>query len=625
MPTLHEIELSLEKQVTSNNWQSSEIITDNQRSQFSKKIIFTPLLAIHFLSFVSTALSKKLSKQIFEILSNQKSTNRLTWNYLLSDNHKTYPDDLDSTTLASHISWKLIASNQEKILISFINQLTCQETKPGGPYRTWFFDKNNEHWGKDTDLVTNFRVWELLQELKIALPSLDNWLHLQIFQQKRSLYYPSFETDLISLRLVKSPSFDTYSPANYYQLARFITTILSRPDHKLFLPKLFVHYEQLLAVPLSELNAFPAFLDHTIGKQHYWVGSAFLTQCACAHALYAYQTALTNQIVSNHQQKLLQKLTLSVKKNLQTLSGKHHLLAYQYNSPFISMDSPALCLFPPPTIFTKSNQIERLWETLSSATIIGWTSYALHDECVDDNTDSEKIVLSRILSHVSLTTFLHFLTNQNQPDFLKHWLISVYQKMEQTYIFDTHKDPSLLPDQGWNQHIFERAQGLIIAPILLQHIVDPTMTNIEVAEKIYQPLIIARQLFDDLLDWQTDWSAQRATPITWKVNQLLTETNTTSSLIKLSNLVNTQIVPEILMNLSDLLEQSKQLLKTTKMSILVESLQPELQKLTKKLIEIRAEQKLLIALTSHYQLTPTPPLPPPLVSDPTHLPVASLT
>lgn len=623
MPTLHELEFSLEKKFSSNSWQVSELITDNQRSQFSKKIIFTPLLAIHFLSFVSTALSKKISKQVFDLLSNQKFTNRLSWNYLLSDNHKTYPDDLDSTTLASHTAWKLITSNRERILMAFINQLTCQETKPGGPYRTWFFDKNNELWGKDVDLVTNFRIWKFLQELKITLPSLKNWLLLQISQQKTSLYYPTFETNFISLRLVKSPSFDTYSPANYYQLARFISTLLSRPDHTLFLPELFKHYEQLLAAPLSELNAFPAFLDHTVGKQHYWVGSAFLTQCACAQAIYAYQTALTNQIASLHQQKLLQKLTLSVKKNLHTLSGKYHLLAYQYNSPFISIDSPALCLFPPPTIFTKSNQIERLWETLSSATIIGWTSYALHDECVDDNTDSEKIVLSRILSHVSLTTFLHFLTNHNQPDFLKHWLISVYQKMEQTYIFDTHKDTSLLPDQGWNQHIFERAQGLIIAPILLQHIVEPTITNIEVAEKIYQPLIIARQLFDDLLDWQTDWSAQRATPITWKVNQLLTKTNTTSSPIKLSNLVNTQIVPEILMNISELLEQGKHQLKTTKMGILVESLQPELQKLTKKLIEIRAEQKLLTALTSHYQHTPTPPPPPPLESDPTHLPVAS--
>ncbi len=607
MPTTKELETIIKTTLSSGDWRTSFFITNNKHKKHINQIIFTPLLATHFLSEAALLLVKKIAKEIFHLLK-QTASQQKTWNYLSRNSESNYPDDLDSTAIAQNIEWLLYRLDQERLVASFVKQLVSQETHPGGPYRTWFFDQNDPAWGKDVDLIINYRVMKLLKQFGVDLPPLNTWLQQQSALKNSSPYYPLIESQLVWFQFQINPQMSDLSPANPYEVARLISMVLERSNQQQFLPALYPYYKQLIELKSSDLQPFPSFLDHVSEGKECWVGSRFLTASACLHALHRYETAVSQQTDAHQQELAKQQLITILESKLAALPMHLYQPSHRACQKLLGAgNSPALCFLPLPTAQTIGVPLD-LWLSLATATIFGWAGYGLHDHVIDENKlNTLQVISSRALTLLSLTTFLE-LFNQStfaHQTWFRAWLTQTYWQMEATYLFDARHSLTDKPTIGWDTHIFNRSAGLLVAPAMIQLTHNPKITDLKPLLAVGKPLIIAKQLLDDLHDWEDDWQKQTATPVTHALAISVKKSATKVSSKKLNTLIQVDIAPPMLTKISRLLKQVDQALRTADSTQLTACFASECQRLTHKVSTYHQEQKIIKELSTTFGAKPT--------------------
>ena len=163
------------------------------KSPVNHSTIFYPALIGSILAMLKRKETHDIIKKINYFLQSEKSDNEL-WSYWAqTDTHNTqfpYPADLDDSSLA--IVVQSVTKNLEiQTLIQYIQSLTNNEEKPGGPYKTWIMTKNEEKWS-DIDPVVNAGIAYALKQQDVVLNNLNNYIIDRIATNNwRSPYYVS--------------------------------------------------------------------------------------------------------------------------------------------------------------------------------------------------------------------------------------------------------------------------------------------------------------------------------------------------------------------------------------------------------------------------------------------------
>src|SRR5690606_25105474 len=173
----------------------TEVEAINKVREF--KVNFPAGFVLHLFSFFDDSyLSPKLlnlKKDLIKFLaveSDHGSVNYFTKEFIPVSEFKL-PDDLDDTALVLSALFKHNVPIHENAILKIIPL----ESKPGGPYITWYVDKSKldkDDWRVDIDPVVNAHLMYLMALLKIDLENTRTFLRKSLKEKKiSSPYYPS--------------------------------------------------------------------------------------------------------------------------------------------------------------------------------------------------------------------------------------------------------------------------------------------------------------------------------------------------------------------------------------------------------------------------------------------------
>lgn len=514
MPTISQLTCSLNELLQTGKWQETDFFGCAKKLSSSRIITFTPLLSAHYLSQCTHDLQiTHLAQQIFDNLA--ESSPYQQWNYHYG--FHIYPNDLDDTIIAATISLKTNRLQKTTVIAEIIRNLIAVEVNPGGPYRTWFTNEDDPKWGQDVDFIVNYRVQNFLHQLDIHLPNLTSWLNKQANKQITSPYYTVFENNLVRSAVLNTWQWQKLQPNNPYEIALLIITALQHNKHT---PReIYSYYRRLVDLPIDALKAEPAFLDQVKKCKQKWAGSVLLTQSACLSAISLFQqrliddnTLLTKQSIEKNINTKLRKTIIFAPELSSLVEKKLTKLSSIDNSPALHYISEQLVQH------AQQDKNHAASIHVAVATILGWIAYTNHDEYIDSqdrNDNRHMVIASRLLTILSQEVFLKCC--KALPSECRHaaesFINTVFLKMEASYFFDSSSKPSDTPMQGWENHIYQRGAGLLIAPILL-HLFEHPNADLTLLQKVGKLLVIARQLLDDIHDFSSDLKHHRTTFIT---------------------------------------------------------------------------------------------------------------
>jgi len=176
------------------SYQAFGLIGDESRIDFSAN--FPLFFAYHSLSFTPKALQFQellglqaaLGKELLQL-----QDYKTTVNYWQTDSEQSrrfpLPDDLDDTAALG----SALLVNELKLAPKFFLAAIQLESKPGGPYTSWFIAENTPQIAKwqDIDLAVNANFLYTAALAGLELPSVVTYLEKSLSQsQFRSSYYP---------------------------------------------------------------------------------------------------------------------------------------------------------------------------------------------------------------------------------------------------------------------------------------------------------------------------------------------------------------------------------------------------------------------------------------------------
>lgn len=513
MPTTLELITKIKDLIKNQEWITTTLFSSNKRVASQNTIRFTPLLSAYYLSLCdgNHQIIKIISHIANELLNNNDNSQ---WNYHC--NHYHYPNDLDDTITAATVLLKINTNSKQNVVAQCIKNLIAVEEKPGGPYRTWFTAQQDPHWGKDIDVIINYRVQRFLQELTITLPYLSEWLKIQANTDGLSPYYSQFEAEVVKSTITDKWDWHALSPANVYEASILLIYTLTQHKQK-YVGELYDYYRLLIETPITKIFALPAFVDKVNAQTTQWAGSKLLSASACLSAIMLFQKYLckrnyigSKRSVENGVQRHINKIISLLPQPCRCAIQKQALKLCVFNhSPALHYVTKQLIIG---VLEADNRQIQ---EKIIATTVVGWIAYTLLDENIDSQhrqNPDYNVVTSRILTLATQNSFLNCckVFHHEDTQLVSQWIRNTYIQMEQTYILDMMASHNSNVSIDWEKHLYQRSAGLAIAPVLLcklQNMQIPLQKLLD----IYKPLIIARQILDDVHDLDDDLKHNRKT------------------------------------------------------------------------------------------------------------------
>ncbi len=150
-------------------------------------------------------------------------------------------------------------------------------------------------------------------------------------------------------------------------------------------------------------------------------------------------------------------------------------------------------------------------EKLGEANIHCWISYMLYDHLIDDEADLDQLPIANVTMRLALDSY-RSLFPANHP--FQNVLAETFNNMDFANAWElkhtrmtVDKDTitiTPLPDYGTFTVLAKRSFGHALGPIALAHFHGFTTQQQRLLEKGFRHYLIARQLNDDLHDWQED-------------------------------------------------------------------------------------------------------------------------
>jgi hypothetical protein len=451
-----------------------------------------------------------------------------------------YPDDLDDTFLGLAALWHLDKSLIDGACFAqVVKLLTHNEKQEGGPYYTWLVEEPQRGRWKDVDLAVNCNIAYFLSLVGVTLPNLNAYIEKHVLEKNYfSQYYVSYVPVFYFIaRVYKGTMLRTardYFVAHLDQegkwgnplhTALIVSSVLNL---ELNPEKLAKSINYLITTPWSVLtHPYPFVTERLEGMGAIVSGCSAFMISSVLEALDLYVTATTSfrtikidhkaPAVASHAQVYtaivsaitarcskvdpdLKKLALTTLKHLLEKDAQQHigLVAFDVrkslktNSPYQKKQLP-------------------IW--LGAASMYGWMAYTLYDHFFDDEGDKRFLsvanlclreltsIYERILySHAGLLNYFH--QTMDILDNANVWEVTYCRAR----VIDGVLTIQNIPTYKNLAKLAERSMGHALGPLTILYFEGYKIDSSEYKNLwlFFYHYIIARQLNDDLHDWEED-------------------------------------------------------------------------------------------------------------------------
>lgn len=477
----------------------------------------------------------------------QQKSSVWSFNYWTKDSPERttlpYPDDLDDTfcaLLALHAhDPRMIDAAALGVIVKL---LIATETTVGGPYRTWLVKPNAERQWLDVDVAVNANVAAFLARVAEPPQKLVNFLDAAIAgQQLRSPYYPSplpiayflsreyrgtHKQQLIEL-------LRNHKPANSLQMALVLSSLArlhsAEPDTAL---------ANILLASQNQDGSWAAdafCLDPSINRQPHYNGSTALTTALAIEALTLHYKARPRAA------RLQKSLPTDTPTRVMALAREQTeildpILRTECQATLDRMAAKPFTaeIIQLPHLFAASLQQtprldQQLLDQFGAANVFGWMAYTIFDDFLDNQGKTKLLPVATFALRQCLalfrqaaphhTAFQQLVENTcNQIDAANAWELAHCRFAVDGTIITLDE----LPHFGQGRRLAERSLGHLLAPIGVLAAADYPIhsESVRAIIKAFKHYLIARQLCDDMHDWEADLKQGH---ITYVVAALLRE------------------------------------------------------------------------------------------------------
>jgi hypothetical protein len=541
---------------------SFESFSSPSRKPFEPKFTylttFAPALILTAISSLNEPEAKLVRKRLASWLAAQRSP-AWSFNYWSASAPERetmpYPDDLDDTFCAL-IALRLHNPSliDETCLANVVKLLIATESQVGGPYKTWLVpDKAPKVW-QDVDLAVNSNIACFLRMVAEPLPNLTGMIEEVIASRNlKSPYYPSEYP--LAYYMARA-----YDGSHAHQLAAYIlkrrrgswwgspmrTALAVSSLNGLGQSKLCqtATAQRLVDEQLPD-GSWPAeafCLDPSIQQKKHYSGSAALTTALVLEALglwNARQAPVTS--AKNHtaiQDKTTENLrSLIASAALKEIDGlrpalkrhgkriiddvqshdKHHeitLLPHLFNNSLKHPLSPTS-----PDVFMH----------LGLANLYGWAAYTVYDDFLDGEGEPKLLSAANTALRYSVKHFDMAVPGNAAFQRLAERIFNTIDganawDQDNCMVKITGETITIgeLPDYSRTLNLADRSLGHALAPlgILAASGITPADPRAAAIKRAISHYLVARQLNDDMHDWEQDL---RAGIITYVVAAILRE------------------------------------------------------------------------------------------------------
>jgi len=522
---------------------------NNFTSSLRYQTVFMPAFILSALSQDNSRQSVLVKRKLASWLKNQKSPHG-SYNYWAKNapqrTETPYPDDLDDTFCALSALWLNDSSDIDgSLLAQAVKLLIATEDQPGGPYRTWLVPKTVDKVWLDIDLAVNANVAYFLSLAAEPLPNLTHMMEQAIANKSfHSPYYPD-EYPVIYF-IARS-----YRENKQHDLAAYILSLRNQAGHwgtplhtALAISSLVrlgakVKFDSSMAYLFStqsEDGSWPAeafCIDPAIDGQTYYCGAPALTTAFVLEALLLIESSSHKKQAAVHDQqaeKIYRNVLGAVNKKYRThgkdMQKNIHKVLRDFTGNNQGKDIVLLPYAFHHSLIQPSKPDYQFLSMLGRANLYGWLAYTIYDDFLDDEGDARMLSGANIAMRESLRCFREAMSGCD--DFLEFVdqtfdAIDRANNWEVTYCrFDKHKNKitiDKLPDWKTRQKLAERSFGHALTPIavLVRHGLDMNNKDVQQTILAIKHYLIARQLNDDLHDWQDDFARGHATYVVTEI------------------------------------------------------------------------------------------------------------
>jgi hypothetical protein len=492
---------------------------------------FVPALVLNAL--VDVPGSETIRDHVAHYLLQQHSKG-WAFNYWAADSpmrkSHPYPDDLDDTFCAF-----IALQRHNAELVDGVAQacavkiLLAAESQVGGPYRTWLVPPTSNPEWLDVDVAVNANVGYFLRLLGSRIPRLKAYLAEAVQNnQLQSPYYPSpypliyylarynpEDSRLVDLLMKLRQKDGTWDTSLQTALAvTALTYLQKRPD----VPEA---REFLLATQAAD-GSWPieAFcIDPTRQKTPHYHGAPVLSTALALEALartddapkvHTRQTSLAPKA-----EKLYESIVAAVYSEFDSIGGEVAQTAREFLDKMLSKSIKHEIVLLPYFFAEAMEDLEpdeNLLLHLGKANLYGWLAYTIYDDFLDDEGTPKYLSAANVAQRGSLASFGLAVPNATFQRHVAHTFntIDSANAWEVARCRFATKDGTIqvgpLPHYEHRQKLAERSLGHALTPLGLLvasglHIQGKQVADLLQAFKQY---LIARQLSDDLHDWERD-------------------------------------------------------------------------------------------------------------------------
>lgn len=514
-----------------------------------------------------TSLVESIKQKTASFLLSQKG-DYWSFNYWFRNSEEyvslPYPDDLDDTFCALAALYEYNPGLFDgEAMARIATMLTSAEKNEGGPYDMWLVSPDGRDTWNDTDLVVNSNIAYFLSLQDIHLPGLDAFIDESI--KKENYIFPYY-----------TPYPALYFISRFYSGTRkqeMIDYILARRDSAGIWNNPLQTALAVLALLnlskgalVSEVTPAISYLQKTQfdgGWQPYsfffqmrnqektvYAGSATITTAFCLEALQVYFEY--TQLQSEHETEetsvaypeadmihtsIIDCVYTRFEKSDEYLKAA----AGRCISNMLESDRDrTISLLP--YIFKQAlgqrgkSLSNGLVIKLGTANVHGWNAYTVYDNFLDRIGEPEFLSVAHMSLRESVDLFQTALPKS--PEFARYTK-KVFDAIDAANTWEMkfcrYKDSILsrehLPDFGDLSRLADKSFGYALGPLALLFALGFTEVSDEFnkTKNFFKHYIIARQLNDDIHDWEDD---VRAGCITVVVAQIIKDSDETGHSIE---------------------------------------------------------------------------------------------
>lgn len=444
---------------------------------------------------------------------------------------RPYPNDLDDTCCAIIGLYRHDPTIVDSAcLAKLVRLLLATEKIVGGPYKTWLVSKQAGAVWQDVDLAVNCNVAYLLRLIAKPLPNLDALMERTIAtKQFASRYYPI--PLVVTYFLARA-----YSGPNGQSLARYITAkqknghwqtpgqtalALSALHNLGDAEKTSDAVKYLLSQQQPD-GSWPAeafWLDEVQASGKQYAGSSALTTALVLEVLTNLNVASPRQKPAQESwQKGLQKVVHLAEQRLRQLGSplrQHSLKALA--SVGKGGSAREIVLLPhivADSLTQKVRVRQHFYATLGLANLFGWIAYTIYDDFLDGEGKPRLLPVANVAMRESLACFAQALPQHEQFAAEVH---NAFARIDAANAWEvTHcrlasdertVHVSVLPKYRRVVYLAERSIGHGLTPLAVLAATGLSLddSRVQLFKKAFTHYLAARQLNDDLHDWQHDF------------------------------------------------------------------------------------------------------------------------